>query len=97
MGRLVMDRWEGAVMAVGREKGVRGNPDGSPQRDENGNPIEVDLWVLQFTIDFPGERRVMSVPIEDEARLALIKQLTGGVIVTPGNGMPPHLPFGSGV
>lgn len=97
MGRLVMERWEGAVMAIGREKGTRANPDGTPQTDPvTGEQFEVELWVLQFTMDFPGERRVISVPIEDAARQELIKQLTGGVILTP-NGMPPHLPFGKGV
>lgn len=67
------------------------------QADERGNPLfgdsglpkTADVWYLDLVDEVaPGHLDVIHVPLDANAKDALVKALTGGVEIVPANGMP---------
>jgi hypothetical protein len=73
-----------AVTLINQHIGVeRGSELDSEESEKNGAPVSVDIWTIVYTDRTYGDS--IRVTFRKEARDALVRQLTGGVILAGGD------------
>jgi hypothetical protein len=82
MPRVITEELQGYRFGVGQRE--------VPVTDEQGNPVfsggaggvkTRSEWIIEFVEQQPAHLHLIRVPLSDEAREELIRQLTGGIAV----------------
>jgi hypothetical protein len=72
------------VILTNQHIGVeRGSELDSEESEKNGSPVSVDIWTIVYTDRTYGDQ--IKVTFRKDARDALVRQLTGGVILAGGD------------
>jgi hypothetical protein len=91
MPRHIVEELQGYRFGVGQREVPDVGADGVQLFDRHGVPKTRTEWVVELVDLQPTHAHVIRIPLTDEAKAELVRQLTGGVALAsqiPPNGRP---------